>query len=302
MDLLQLKYFQTVARHEHMTHAAEELSIAQPSLSKMIARLEEELGVQLFERRGRQIRLNDFGKIFLKQVERSFFELEEGKRQIQDMLDQEHGHVAVSTVNVTLLAKILSEFCTQHPHISFRLYQHTNRTMIDQLERGEIDLCLTSPRINHPGIGWLSLITEEICLYVPKTHRLGTRTSIDLSEVANEPFVGVKSGYGLRDITDYYCQEAGFTPKIVFEGNEPGVIQGLVLAGLGLGFAAGMSRESLSSQANPRLQILRIDKPICRRTIGLAWLESRYRSKAVSCFRQFMIDYFANHQLADPTE
>ncbi len=72
MELLQLKYFQTVARLEHMTKAAEELHIAQPSLSKTIARLEKDLGVPLFDRQGRQITLNSFGKVFLKRVERIF--------------------------------------------------------------------------------------------------------------------------------------------------------------------------------------------------------------------------------------
>lgn len=85
MELLQLKYFQTVARLEHMTKAAEELHIAQPSLSKTIARLEKDLGVPLFDRQGRQITLNPFGKVFLKRVERIFHELSEGEREIKDL-------------------------------------------------------------------------------------------------------------------------------------------------------------------------------------------------------------------------
>jgi DNA-binding transcriptional LysR family regulator len=85
MELLQLHYFQTVARLEHMTKAAEELKIAQPSLSKTISRLEEDLGAPLFNRQGRNIRLNQFGKVFLTRVDRIFRELEEGKREIRDM-------------------------------------------------------------------------------------------------------------------------------------------------------------------------------------------------------------------------
>lgn len=81
MELQQLHYFQTVARLEHMTKAAEELRIAQPSLSKTIARLEEDLGVPLFERQHRQIKLNRFGKLFLNRVERIFMEIYEGKER-----------------------------------------------------------------------------------------------------------------------------------------------------------------------------------------------------------------------------
>jgi len=78
MELLQLKYFQTVARQEHMTRAAAELGIAQPALSQTISRLEAELGISLFERVGRGIRLSEFGKAYALRVERIFQELEEG--------------------------------------------------------------------------------------------------------------------------------------------------------------------------------------------------------------------------------
>ncbi|EST51510.1 LysR family transcriptional regulator [Brevibacillus panacihumi W25] len=91
MDLLQLKYFQVVARLEHMTRAAEELHISQPSLSKMISRLEKHLGVPLFDRHGKQIRLNRFGKIFLNRVDRVFAELEEGQYELADLTGLERG-------------------------------------------------------------------------------------------------------------------------------------------------------------------------------------------------------------------
>lgn len=295
MDLLQLRYFQTVAQLEHMTRAAEKIGIAQPSLSKMIGRLEKELGVPLFDRRGRQIQLNQFGKVFLRQVERAFFELDEGKRQLQDMAGLEHGQIAISSVNVALLAEVLSSFYIQHPCINFRLYQHSNQAMIKQLELGDIDLCLASPPIVAPNIGWISLMTEEIFLIVPKQHPLAARKSIRLREVAGEPFVSLKSGYGLRDITDQYCQQAGFMPRIVFEGNEPIAIRGLVKAGLGLAFASAASWNHLVVQPDASICILRIEEPICQRTIGLGWLEGRYHSQAVRQFTHFILDYFASY-------
>lgn len=293
MDLLQLRYFQTVARHEHMTRAAAELTIAQPSLSKMIANLEKELGVPLFDRHGRQIRLNKFGQIFLQRVERAFFELDEGKRQLQDMAGLEHGSIAIGTANVSLLAEILSVFCARYPAISFRLFQQPNLAMIEQLEHGEIDICLAPPPVERAGIRWISLMTEEIFLIVPNNHRLAGRDSIDLSEVADDAFVSVKPGYGLRDITDQYCQQAGFTPKIIFEGDEPAAIRGLVRAGLGITFVPAVGWQNFIQQPDPSFSILRIAKPICQSTIGLAWSEERYLSQAARQFRQFIIDYFA---------
>jgi transcriptional regulator, LysR family len=100
MNLLQLKYFLTVARCEHMTRAAEELHIAQPSLSKVISKLEEELGVLLFERVGRQIKLNHFGKAFLNRVERVFLELDNGKRELSDMSINESSYISIAANNI----------------------------------------------------------------------------------------------------------------------------------------------------------------------------------------------------------
>src|SRR3954454_11868431 len=99
MELLQLKYFQTVARIEHMTKAAEELHIAQPALSKTIARLESDLGVPLFDRHKRQITLNAFGRIFLEQVEIELTALEEGKRRVTEEAGLERGRVFLATTN-----------------------------------------------------------------------------------------------------------------------------------------------------------------------------------------------------------
>jgi DNA-binding transcriptional LysR family regulator len=296
MDLLQLKYFQTVARLEHMTRAAEALSIAQPSLSKMIARLEEELEVPLFDRQGRHIRLNQYGKAFLAQVEKAFQALDEGKRQLEDMVGLERGHIALSTVSAPLLTDLLSAFYPQYPHISFRLFQQSTTTMLDQLERGELDFCLAPPPIKQAGLNWISLVTEEIFLIVPQQHHLAGHESIALSEAANESFISLKPGYGLRDLTDQYCQQAGFTPHILFEGDEPAAIRALVRAGLGIAFTTEFSWKSMINDAELAIRRLHIREPRCQRTIGLAWSQERYLSLAARQFRQFVVDYFAQQQ------
>ena len=84
MDLLQLRYFQVVARHQHVSRAATELRVAQPALSRAIARLEAEVGVPLFDRRGRRIRLNRFGAMFLARAGRALGELEQGQHELRD--------------------------------------------------------------------------------------------------------------------------------------------------------------------------------------------------------------------------
>ncbi|HVU68056.1 MAG TPA: LysR family transcriptional regulator [Ktedonobacteraceae bacterium] len=298
MDLLQLKYFQVVAQLEHMTRAAEKLYLAQPSLSQSIARLEEELGVPLFDRQGRRIHLNQFGRAFLKRVERIFLELEEGKREVADMAGLEHGSIALAVASTQPLPELLSGFLARYPRVRFRLFQQQSlTTVVQQLERGEIDLCISSPPIEQPGITWVPLLTEELFLLVPAGHRLAARDSIRLIEAAREPFICLKPGHGLRDLMDDLCKQAGFEPDIAFEGDETATVRGLVTAGLGVTFVAGKSWQSRTS--DQPFAMLHIEEPVCQRTIGLAWLEDRYLSEASRRFREFVIEYFSSLETSE---
>jgi DNA-binding transcriptional LysR family regulator len=291
MDLFQLHYFQTVARLEHVTRAAEELRVAQPALSKTIARLEAELGMALFDRLGRRVSLNACGRAFLRHVERVFRELEDGRQELADLGGLERGTVTVAATTLRLLPDLLGAFLDRHPGVKFRLFQASTAEMQEQLVRGEIDLCLASAPIAGPAIRSVALFTEEILLAVPPRHRLAGRRCIPLKEVAVEPFISAKPGYWSRDLTDDACRQAGFLPHIICEGNEPGALRSLVAAGLGVAFLPTSSRRS---SAGPEVAWLHITEPICQRTVSLVWRETRYLSAAAHRFRQFAVEYFAS--------
>jgi len=292
MELLQLKYFQTVARREHMTRAAAELGIAQPALSQTIARLEAELGVSLFERVGRGIRLSDFGKAYAQRVERIFQELEQGQRDISAIAAGAQGEIELAlSVATHLLPDLLNGFRHHHPAIRFHLSQHDVTTMAQQLSRGAYDLCITSPPLHQEGVASISLLTEDIRLAVPTWHPLAQRSSIRLQEVAEEPFICLKPEHSLRRLTDSFCQQAGFRPQIAFESDEPSTIRGLIRAGLGIAFVPSLSWRGA---VEPTVVVeIPIAEPRCQRTIGLSWLSGRTLSPAVEQFRQFAIRYFA---------
>ncbi|MDF2519442.1 MAG: LysR family transcriptional regulator [Clostridia bacterium] len=289
MEILQLKYFQAVARHEHMTHAAEELHVSQPSLSKVISRLEEELGVMLFDRQGRNIRINSFGRAFLKRVDKVFNELEDGKKELADMSGLEQGRILLAWTSIALLPRILEGFLKEYPNVSFKQTMPSTLDMKHQLENHMIDFCISSPPVEGQGIVCQPLYSDEIFLAVPQKHRFADRESIDLIEAVNEPFISTKQGYGFRDITDELCSQAGFTPNIVFEGDVAISSINLVKAGLGVTFVSSTVEKNYQGVL-PKL--LRINKPVCERTISLSYLEGHYLSKAAQQFRQYLIDFF----------
>lgn len=294
MELLQLKYFQVVARLENVTHAAEELHISQPALSKTIARLEKSVGVPLFERRGRHLRLNKFGKTFLQRTERIFSELKDGLRELADLANLKSGSLTIGTTSSRLLQNLLKKYLQQYPHVNFQLLQITNPQEIHaRLLNGEIDLCISFLPINQPEIHCEPLRNEEIFLAVSPEHRLADRKNIDLSEIANESFISLTAECELRETTDAFCQQAGFTPKVAFEINSNEVISSLVTAGLGIAFLPEYWLRSNSLDLPVKLHI---SNPTCQRTIWLSWIKERYMSTATRSFHKFVIEYFCPGQ------
>lgn len=290
MDLLQLKYFQVVARLENITRAAEKLHIAQPSLSKTIARLEESLGVVLFERVGRRIKLNEFGKTFLRRVERSFLELENGQRELADLGKLQCRNVTVGASSSRLLPHLFKEYLTKNSEVNFRLRRIIKQQeMQKQLLSGEIDLSIFFLPMNHPEIHCEPLLLEEILLAVPADHRLAGRKSIELKEVAKESFISVTTDLEFWETTNRFCQQAGFTPNIAFEIESLEVIVSLVNAKLGIAFFPEYWPRGNSMELPVHLHI---ENPTCQRTIWLSWVKERYMSEATRNFKKFAIEYF----------
>lgn len=293
MELLQLRYFRVVARREHMTKAAEELSIAQPSLSKTIRRLEQEIGVRLFDRQGRSLQLNRFGKAFLEHVDTLFSELEEGRRKVRDMAGLEQGEVSLCAASTYGLPDILHRFQMLHPAVRFHLSQCSLAEMPQRLETGACDFCFLSLPLVKPGIQWETLLTEELLLVVPAMHRLAEQESVPLSEVAHEAVVIEKIGSGLRDLVDISCQQAGFTLHPSYEIDEPAALFAFIEAQLGVGFTPEMMKKRAHEHM---LRTLHLTHPTCQRYFGIAWHQKHFLSQAAQAFYQFVREYCAHLQ------
>jgi DNA-binding transcriptional LysR family regulator len=289
MELTQLKYFQTVAKYEHMSRAAAELHIAQPSLSKAISQLEQSLGACLFERQGRQIKLNKFGRVFKSHVDRILLEFEDSKRELSDMMRNQNSRVTVASNNLPAFPKLLKGFLELYPDIAFRHILGSTAKMKQQLENGKVDLCISSPPIEGPFIECKPLFTEEIFLIVPKGHKFAGRGSINLIEAANEPFISLREGFGMRDLTEKFCGQAGFTPNIVFEIDSVTKLVELVNIGFGVALHPIPRFNEIPELCPIPLQI---KEPNCSRTTGISFIQNRYLPQTARQFKDYIIDYF----------
>lgn len=288
MELLQLKYFQTVAELQHITNAAKILNISQPSLSIMISRLEEELGTPLFTRRGRNIELNKIGEIFLKHVNNIFNEIEDSKNEIKDALASNLKSISIVTSNTRILRGILRDFLYAHPEITVHQYFNTMEEMKNDLLKGEIDFCIGTPPIYHPQISFTILREDEIVLVVPLNHRLAKNDEINLSDAENEDFIALANGYSYRKLTDDLCLSAGFTPKVIFEVDDALMYEILMLE-------RGICLVPLSvtkAYINEPYKVLKLKDVNASMKIVLCWNKEKYMSSACENFKKFMIKNF----------
>ncbi|MEU4198925.1 LysR substrate-binding domain-containing protein [Streptomyces sp. NPDC039022] len=289
MDLPSLRTFQVVARHEHISRAAAELRVAQPAVSRTIARLEAGLGVLLFDRQGRSIRLNRYGAAFLRRVERALGELDDARREVADAAGLDQGRVAVAAETLLTLSSLLSAFRAAHPGVDIRLYQSTAAVMRRQLAAREVDFCVASQPLRGAGLRSVVLMEEDVLLAVPRGHPLAGRGRVRLEDVVDEPFVTPRAGHWQRELLDRLFAAAGRTPVITCEGDEPAATQFLIGAGLGIGLIPALARNEAPEAP---VHWLRLDVPGCRRTLSLVRRADTYVSTAERHFEEAAVAHF----------
>ncbi|MEV0143812.1 MULTISPECIES: LysR substrate-binding domain-containing protein [unclassified Nonomuraea] len=292
MDLLPLRYFQVVARHEHISRAADELRIAQPSLSRTIARLESDLGVPLFDRQGRRVRLNRFGAAFLARVNRALGELDDARRELADAAGLQHGSVSIASETLLTLTEPVKAFIIEHPGVGVRLYQDISDGMAERLRKGEVDLCLASQPLDGPGLRHVELAREEVLLAVPLTHRLARQERATVADLAGEAVVTTRPGTWQRSLTQRLFTDAGLELIIACETDEATVAIELVSAGLGVGFVPAWYVSSPLAETRAPISWLHLDAPDCERVLRLVWRERAYLSAAARLFRDHLMASF----------
>ncbi|MEV0407956.1 LysR family transcriptional regulator [Actinoallomurus sp. NPDC050550] len=281
MDLETVRWFLAVAEQRHVTQTAAELRISQPGLSRAIARLERELGVRLFDREGRTLRLSPYGEIFRRHAERLVAEEKAARHALAQAADPAGGEVGLAflhTQGTALVPELLRDYRREHPRVTFRLSQGSSEHIRAAVAEGRADLAITSPR--PAELAWHPLATEHLHLAVPAGHRLAGRKRVRPSEAADEPFILMRHGYGLRSITDELFRSEDIRPEIAFEGEEAATLRGLVAAGLGV---------AIVPQGEPVSGVSEVVITGAHRTIGLAWVEGRTRPPVVEGFRRFVM-------------
>jgi DNA-binding transcriptional LysR family regulator len=288
MEMHQLTYFESVSRHLHFTRAAEELNVAQPSVSQQIRKLETELGAPLFHRMKRRVALTEAGKTFLPHARAVLQRLEEARLEVQELSGMRKGTLGVGatpSVGTHLLPRAMAAFSRLHPGITLSFREAGSRTLVSLLEDGELDLAVVTQPIRHPALETLPLLEEDLLLAVPRQHPLAmSKGRVRLEQLSEEPFVLLREGaYDLRDQTLAACRRAGFEPLIALDGGEMDSALRFVAEGIGVAILPAMVLSEVNRTDDAPVTVRSL-QPRLTRSLVIARRRDRYLSAAAREF------------------
>jgi len=293
LDFRQIKYFIEVARREHVTDAAQALHVAQSAVSRQIFKLESELGVDLFIRKGRNVKLTSIGKIFLDHMEKALNVIDDAKQVVKEYTDPKRGtiHVGFSSSLATyILPTAISAFRKEYPDVNFELNQRSYYGLKDAVHKGDVNIALIAPvPTNEEKTDGTILFTERIVALLPIGHPYAQEQSLNLNQLRDDTFVLFPQGFVLRDMIEKDCQRMGFKPNVSFEGEDIDAIKGLVSAGLGVTIIP----EITLVDNLPRSTVaVPLTEPDITRTVGMIVPTDRQLLPTEKLFFNFLQDFF----------
>lgn len=288
MNLLKLRYFYTIAKLENMSLAAKELFISQPALSKALTNFEAELEMDLFFRRGKRISLNENGEFLYKRAERIFAEIHDLERGLEERRGEGSGKLSIVTTLPYTFTNIIDLFFNDYPQIKYTQVPLSKENLIQFIEYGKYDVCITTEKIDHPNVEWVPLFEEEIFLTVPKSYPEAKLEVIDMKNLRELPFIGLTNQYSFRQFTDEFCSSVGYSPVYQVEVEEATIILQLVKNGRGAAFTP----ETSVNLYEDKIKHIKIINGQFTRTIGLLKHRYFYPTQISKAFIEHCHNYF----------
>ncbi len=292
MDLVQLEYFKTVAECEHLTNAAKKLNVAQPTLSVSLSRLENEVGVPLFNRVGRGIYLNKCGEIYLEYVNQVLNLLKRAQDEVDRYADRMNSILNLGIVNKPFSQTLVMDMKQKYPEIKIHQINVNPADVETELEAETIDLVITNCISHDPEIISEAIHRERLFLAVAANDPLAAYDWIRLIDAEKHNFISLPKQYEYRMVTDKICEEAGFTPKVTVECYHCQFPE-MLMSGKG---AALMTESRIKAYAGSNLiKFISIEDPIPYITYYAAWKAGRHLNKMTRDFLKFLKSHYDEH-------
>ncbi|RJG02176.1 hydrogen peroxide-inducible genes activator [Noviherbaspirillum sedimenti] len=294
MTLTELKYIVAVSRHKHFGHAAEACFVAQPTLSVAIKKLEDELGVIIFERGGSEISVTPLGAQIVAQAERVLEQtaaIKELARQNKDPLSGQFRLGVIYTIAPYLLPQLVKSMIEHVPQMPLILQENYTTRLIELLRQGELDAAIMALPLPSSGLQMQALYDEPFVVAMPKNHPWASHAAIPAEDLKSETMLLLGAGHCFRDQVLEVCPEmsrfstAGDGIARTFEGSSLETIRHMVASGIGLTVLPAASVPPTPDK-DGMLRYVPFADPIPSRRVVIAWRKSFTRQAALEAVRQ----------------
>jgi len=280
LDIQHLKYFVAAASEGNFTRAAEKLYVSQSAISKMVKSLEEELGVTLFDRSSKHIKLTDAGEILFSRAQAMIKSFESLIAELDDLMELKKGNLHIGLppmAGAQFFPKVIQEFHQKYPNIQIQLVEDGAVKIENDVKTGALDLGVVVLPVKDTLFHSFSFVCEPLMLVAHPSHRLSGRQSVRLAELENESFILFRKDFALHDRIISECLQAGFQPKVINESSQWDFISEMVTANLGI----ALLPETICRQINQKkISIIPLIEPIIPWHLGIIWRKDRYLSFA----------------------
>jgi len=288
----QLQYFLAVAQSLHFSKAAEKLFVTQPTLSHQLAELEAQLGIPLFDRSGKGVRLTQAGETFRAYAQRSIDEIEAGCNALAELEGLQRGQLSIGVTQSfvhRLMPPIIAEFLARYPAVHLDVQEMTASQIERQLADGVLDLGIAFAPSALEDTELEPILEERLLLVARRDHPLANQPSVRMAELAGVSLVLLRRDYSTRQLIEDYMAQAGVKPTVACETNTIDLMRGLAAAS---GLAAILPESSVEKL--PDLCVLPLVDPVPMRTSALLWSRHKFRTLAAKTFAQIVRDRFVS--------
>jgi len=286
MELRQLEYFQAVSRLKNITRAAEKMYVTQPTITLAIQRLEEELGVVLFDRSQRNFMLTAEGHVFLKHIDSILQGLKDAIIEMQDHASLQKGSIKLGLppmVGTFFLPTLFIDFQKQYPAVEITTVEAGSMSIRELLKNGEIDIGIVVITEPEPQLNTLPIAKGEIHACLSTEHPLSKETVLSFDQLRNESFVLIPDGTYVRRTIAAEFKRNNIIPRIILSSGQVETLLRLVKKGVAISFLI-----DFIARQYPDIAVIPLSNPLPIE-IGLAWKKDKSLSYASRAFVDFMI-------------
>ncbi|MBL0514013.1 LysR family transcriptional regulator [Aeromonas sp. 3925] len=283
MDIRALRYFVELVREKSFTRASEKLFVTQPTISKMIRSMEEELGQPLLNREGHSFTLTDSGQVLFARGQLILAQMQQLEAELADLQSLQHGRLALGIPPMVghVYADLIRAYRSRYPKVELSIVEYGGRRIEQAVLEGELDLAITMLPTREEGVlSALELDCYPIQVVLPDLPRWRGDSEIRLADLQEEPFLLYTQAFTLSERLEQACRQAGFVPQVAARSSQWDFLTAMVRSGMGVAFLP----EPICRRLTPDGLVLRPLLPELSWRLGVIWPAKRYLSRTAEAW------------------